>query len=158
MQCEICGKYIREGKRVEVEGSIIVTCEGCCSCGKVVGEVKKEVKKEVKQVEPLREDVNFEIGSEGLIEDYAGVIREAREKRGMKQKDLAASINEPISLIHRIESGRLKPSNVITRKIQGKLRVKLLEKSSDLGNQEVETSALKELTLGDLVVVRKRSK
>ena len=86
------------------------------------------------------------------------MIREARERKGMKQKDLAASINEPLSLIHRIESGRLKPSNVVTRKIQGKLGVKLLKKSGDLGDQEVKTGALKGLTLGDLVVVRKRSK
>jgi len=160
MRCEICDRYIEKGKKVKVEGSIIITCDECSSYGEVVGEVKtdKKRKKVKRETEPLREGIEFEIETEDLVENFHKIIREAREKKGMKQRDLASSINEPVSLIHRIESGRLKPSSVIIRKIQSKLGVKLLEKSKDLETQEIKTSLPKELTLGDLVVVRKKGK
>lgn len=160
MQCEICERYIEKGKRVKVEGSIIITCDECSSYGEVIGEVKigEERKKVKRETEPLQERIEFEIETEDLVEDYPKIIREAREKKGMKQKDLASSINEPVSLIHRIESGRLKPGPIIIRKIQSKLGIKLFEKSKDLEIQEIKTSLPKELTLGDLVVVRKKGK
>lgn len=159
MQCEICGRYVGKGKRVRVEGSVVITCDGCSGYGEVIGEAERVEKKEVEvEAEPLRRDIRFEIESAGLVDDYSRLIREARERKGMKQKDLAASINEPISLIHRIESGRLKPSNIITRKIQSKLGIKLFEESGNSGDDEIKMDSHKELTLGDLVVVRKRSK
>lgn len=159
MRCEICDRYIEKGKKVKVEGSIIITCDECSSYGEVVGEVTDEERKKVKrEIEPLQESIEFEIETEDLVENFHKIIREAREKKGMKQRDLASSINEPVSLIHRIESGRLKPSSVIIRKIQSRLGIKLFEKSKDLETQEIKTSLPKELTLGDLVVVRRKGK
>ena len=40
MQCEICEKGIEKGKRIKLEGSIVVACEGCSKYGEVVSEAQ----------------------------------------------------------------------------------------------------------------------
>lgn len=156
MQCEICEKYIEKGKNVRVEGSVVITCDECSKYGEVIGTVSsKEVKKTPPKVEE-KEEVTFELEGEGLVDNYSELIRKTREKKGVKQEELARLINEPASLIHRIEIGKMEPSPQIARKLQKKLGVKLLEESGVMDVQAVKAKISEELTLGDLVVVKKK--
>src|SRR3989338_9973951 len=100
MLCEICGKYILEGKRVNVEGSNITTCDSCSGYGKIIGEIKrKEKKKKDDKIESKPFEVDFDVDiKEELVDNYHEIIRKARESRNMKQEDLAKMINEPVSL------------------------------------------------------------
>ncbi|MBN2251946.1 MAG: TIGR00270 family protein [Candidatus Altiarchaeota archaeon] len=158
MQCETCGKHIAEGKKVKLEGSVVVTCNECAACGEVVGEaVKREAPKPLKKSpEPQKPVVEVVVESEVLAEDYGERIRRGREKRGMKQEDLAKSLNEPASLIHRLESGRFEPGDGLVRKLEKMLGIRLLEKTNGLNVSSGGRGASKELTLGDVVVVKKR--
>jgi putative transcription factor len=156
MQCETCGKPIKEGKRVKLEGSVVVTCSECAAYGVIVGDVRREEKKVVKP-SPPKEQVKVElpVETETLVEDYNVRIRDARERRGMKQEDLAKALNEPVSLIHRLESGKFEPGDALIRKLQHHLGVKLIEKSGGLAAL-IKRGDSKELTLGDVVVVKKK--
>lgn len=167
MECEICGRYIERGKRIKVESSIITACEECSGYGEVVSDVRLEVKKKDKI--PQKPAPVVDIASEtdnnegGLIDDYPSVIRESRERLGLKQEELAKAINEPASLIQRIESGKIEPSIEIARRIQKRLKIKIIEKSgggteSIQAKKNVSENKDAELTLGDLVVVKKRKK
>ena len=40
MQCEICEKGIEKGKRIKLEGSIVVACEQCSRYGEIVAEAQ----------------------------------------------------------------------------------------------------------------------
>ncbi len=157
MICEICGEYILEGKRVKVEGSVVIACSNCAGCGTVIGDAKYEKKVPVfnTPAKPMKEEFTVETGEE-LVENYAQIIKNKREKMGLKHKDFARLINEPESVIQRIESGKLEPSPSIAKKFQSKLNVKLLKKSDVL---EVKMSPPKDtgpLTLGDVVKVKKK--
>jgi len=158
MQCEICGRHIERGKKVRVEGSVVITCDECSKCGEIIGLVSShEVEKPSPKVEEKKEVV-FELEGEELVDNYPELIRKAREKRGMKQEELARLINEPASLIHRIEIGKMEPDPQMARKLQQRLNIRLLQKPEVTDIQPVKTKIPEELTLGDLVVVRKKVK
>jgi putative transcription factor len=166
MQCEICGAYIYRGKKVKVEGSIITTCDKCAHYGEFVNEVKSYdlTPKIQEEIVPKKEEFEIESIEEELIENFPKIIREVREKKGMKQEDLARKINEPASLIHRIESGKFEPNENIAKKIEKVLQIKLLKNESETSrDSEIKTeggftSVEEELTLGDVVVVKKKKR
>jgi len=149
-----------EGKKVLVEGSRIVTCESCASYGKVVGEIKrKEEKKKDDKIESRPFEVDFDVEiKEEIADDYPEIIKKARESKNMKQEDLAKMINEPVSLIQRIESGRIEPPLDVVKKIQTKLNIKVIKKPDAESIVQKKAEFPKEITLGDLVMVKKRKK
>lgn len=160
MQCEICGTYIEKGKKIKVEGSIVVVCDNCINYGEFVSEIKpyEPLQKINKEITPYKEEFEIKF-TEDLIEDFSKIIREKREKIGMKQEELAKKLNEPVSLIHRIEIGKFEPSLKLTRKIEKILNVKLLEKVEEsISEPSNKNKTTEGLTLGDLVIVRKKIK
>lgn len=159
MQCEICEKLIAEGKRVRIEGSIVTTCNDCARFGEVVGLTSYQKQNSLPPKVEAKKDVDFVVDADDeLIEDYAEVIREKRMRRGLKQEELAKLINEPASLIHRIEVGRLEPSPEVARKLQHVLRIKLFKRPQPESLLPQTSSSRGEVTLGDMVVVKKKVK
>lgn len=146
--CEICGS---EKNLVEaiVEGVILTVCEDCAKYGKVV-KVKKldqPKKREVKiRVEP---EVTYEI-----VSDYASIIKISRERRGLKQDELALKISEKASEIHNLESGKLKPSFNLARKLEKFFGIKLIEEMIDDKSTRINLKD-KEITIGDLIKFKK---
>lgn len=63
-------------------------------------------------------------------------------------------INEPASLIHRIESAKIEPSLMVGRKLERKLKIKIYRKREELESKP-EKKSNKELTLGDVIIVRR---
>lgn len=162
MQCEVCDKYMVEGKRVRIEGSVVITCDACARYGEVVGfasGVEKKKPAAAQEVSEKKEVVDFAVGgSEELVENFAEVIRDKRMRRGLKQEELAKLINEPTSLIHRLENGSFEPSPTVVKKLQHALGVKLLHKSEDVGLPPQKEKDEGEVTLGDMVVIKKKEK
>ncbi|MFH0859682.1 MAG: multiprotein bridging factor aMBF1 [Candidatus Altiarchaeota archaeon] len=157
MQCEICGRIVLAANRVRLEGSIVTACDECSSYGKILGKAEGEQpKKKAKPVEKVEHAVGeFDAEDENeLKEDYDSIIRKAREGRGLKQEELAKMINEPSSLIHRIESRRIEPSPIVGRKLEKRLNVRIYKKREDFQVKQTGKDAV-DLTLGDVVVVRK---
>lgn len=167
MQCETCGKHFIEGKRVRIEGYVSVVCNDCARYGQVVGEVRPHVEppkpkpaaKQIPAAAPsLSKVLEEELSQPVLKEDYAKLIKDAREKKGLKMEDFAKMLNEPESLIHRIEQGRFEPGDSLAHRIESRLRIKLFEKSSSVLSGGGGRGAGKDLTLGDVVVVKKKEK
>lgn len=158
MQCEICGKFVVKTKRVRLEGSVVTTCDKCSSYGSVVRIVDTSPKKKprpnaVKKVQLAVEEFKVE-GEYELIEDYNDIIKKSRERLDLKQEGLAMLINEPASLIHRIESAKIEPSLMVGRKLERKLKIKIYRKREELESKP-EKKSNKELTLGDVIIVRR---
>ena len=167
MQCEICEKGIEKGKNIKLEGSIVVACEECSRYGEVVAEAElpkpkpKVVEKrtdvgERSQVEERPEFILYI--QEELVEGYPELIKNRRESLDMKQEELAKRINEPSSVVHRIESNRFEPSPKIAKKIQSVLGIRLMGKVEPEESGAMKSKVPDELTLGDLVIVKKRKK
>ncbi len=160
--CEVCGKFIESGLKVRVEGSVVMACRDCARVGEPVEEVSRggSVARGLRGPRlPTAKTESFDIDaveSAELVEDFGTVIKKAREKRNLKQEDLGKLVNEPASFIHRIESERIRPKKEVARKLEKKLRVTLLVPKESLESSLPRAGDKKELTLGDLVVVKKK--
>ena len=147
--CEICGKNYDNLNRAIVEGVMINVCNNCVKFGKVIP-VRKPL------IEPTRAIFVQSRGSvEEIVTDYADIVRKAREKKGLKQEELASNISEKESIIHKIETGSMKPSFIVARKLEQFLGIKLIE---IIKEQKKVSLNLKDnsLTIGDLLDMKNR--
>ncbi|MEM3382990.1 MAG: multiprotein bridging factor aMBF1 [Nitrososphaerales archaeon] len=124
MQCEICGNLIA-GKvfLIQIEGAVFRVCGACSKLGSPVRE-KKDLKPAIQKPRPSNQ-----LLKEPLLElrsDYNKSIKQAREKLGLSQEQLGHKINEKPSVIKLLESGKLKPDNLLAKKIEHALKIKLL--------------------------------
>ena len=93
---------------------------------------------------------------EDVVEDYAEIVRKAREKTGMSQSDFAKKINEKEGAMHNIETGKIMPNLKLARKLEVALRIKLIEVIEERHNITNEKPKSNELTLGDVIKIKKR--
>ena len=156
MQCDMCGKETPILYETIVESVKMYLCKSCSRYGKVIRKIssieekpkeKKEVKKEIKQEEEI---------IEVITQNYATLIKNAREKRGLKQKELAKMIAEKESIIHKIEASKIEPPIDIAKKLERVLGIKLVEQVVEK-HQEISRKEVKELTLGDIAKLRRRT-
>ncbi len=84
------------------------------------------------------------------------MVKDAREKLHLSQRDLAFKAKEKLTVIQKIELGKILPTMRLTKELEHILRIKLLAPRDEL---EVSTVPLRqagprELTLGDIAIVR----
>jgi len=170
--CEMCGRPVRrrEAKIVFVEGARLTLCGSCyskVSRGALASEIKEATAKptkpqtvskpaETSKTPPPPKRISLE--EYEVVSDYAERIRKAREKLGWTQKVLAEAVKESENVIKRVEAGRLTPSVDLALKLEKVLGIKLLEPIADVEvtSQNITSKPKKDLTLGDVVVIRKR--
>lgn len=162
MICEMCGKDVTFCRKVTIEG---VHLEVCAECAKFGTEARKEASKpegpkpiitqrlEVREKRGKPRDIYVTQGTEELVDDFAARIRDARQKRGMSQKDLAAKINEKVTVLSKIETGDMRPDERLMAKLHKELGITLKEKVALI--QTVKESGPRPLTLADLVKIKK---
>lgn len=173
--CEMCGRPLerRRAKIVYIEGARLTLCPECyvkVSRRVVATEIKsavQEVKKFKTQAQTRTKTYSKRYeGRRGtlldeyeVVPDYAERVRRAREKLGWTQRMLAEAVKESENVIKRIETGRLVPSIDLAERLERILNIKLLEPVIEEAPQVFrvgQASNIKELTLGDIVAIRKR--
>ncbi len=152
MECEICGKPIRKGYKIIVEGSEMTVCEDCKSLGVEKPKVpqRRTVSKTVSRPK-VRTDIDL---GEELVEDYHVIIRRERERRGWSQEELAKRIQEKVSLVRKIENAEITPEPDVIEKLERVLGVKLRESVEEVKVERNKVDLTP--TLGDIVVIRKK--
>lgn len=161
MECEVCGRKIW-GKPIPVviEGTEMKTCKQCARFGRETKSWSRMPRREPgKGVSLTRRKYPYGARRKPVIEiveDYSLIIRHAREARKLTQEDLGRKINEKVSVIARLESGRMKPSVEIAKKLERALDIKLLEEVSEEGEYSASGEAKGELTIGDIIKIKKK--
>jgi putative transcription factor len=160
--CELCGKK-PSIYNCEVEGTMMKVCEDCSRFGGVRGKsnVRIVVQETKKTVSSDPEYV--------FVQDYGMIVKNAREKTGLKQEDFAKNINEHKSLIHQVESEHIKPNILLARKLERALHIKIVEEiksekyeasedSKQLGStgRLVSKAKTEGLTLGDMINIKRK--
>jgi len=90
-----------------------------------------------------------------VVEGYATRIREARERMGLSQQDLATRVKERLSLIQKAESGKIAPDVKLCRELEHCLRIVLLTSRVEVP-ESTGTVEARSLTLGDIARVKRR--
>jgi len=130
MNCEVCGKEVEETTAVKIESSIMKACKKCASLGEIIERKKPASTYKTStrantyaKTLPYAEKEDLLI----LVDGYGRIIQKAREKLNLTQEKLAAMLNEKASVVSRIESGHMHPSEKLARKLEKMLKIKIVE-------------------------------
>jgi putative transcription factor len=163
LNCEICGSTIYGSpRRIILEGTRLLVCGRCSGLGEP--DLKVEEKQKPSAPRPLgtpkppasqASRLPKEIEELEITDDFPRMIKKAREKKKMSQEDLARTINERLSIIQKIELGKMTPDLRLTHALEHALRVKLLvpRKEPEMPEESVGHS---EITLGDVIQYKKK--
>ena len=175
--CELCGRTMKgRGRDVRIEGADIRVCPQCAErFGSQESASEKRSTHSKTQPSWTRSptpQTTFRSSSPPrktaqkrtevtlddmiLIEDYAIVIRNARQKAGLSQEELAQKVGERISTLQAIESGRLKPTKKTIRGLERELDISLLEPIGPVPIKPSTSTRSTEPTLGDRVVIKRK--
>jgi len=156
--CELCGKEAPRTRSVSIEGSVLSVCGDCAKFGAEVagpigvrrpGNPVVAERLERRRQRMADRDIYSSPASEELAVDFGRRIRQAREARGWTQADLGAKLNERVSVVAKLESQTIVPTDEMIPKMERTLGITLREK--------VESVAVKKhtgrapMTLGDLI-------
>jgi len=168
VRCEVCGRKIHGSPITAlIEGARLTVCVECSKHGKIVTQDEytpkpKSTSKSSTHIPVMQQKkkpkIRVEITQE-IISDYPVKIRQAREKLCLTHEDLAKRINEKTSVIGKLETGKISPSNILATKLEHALKIKLLTPIAEEKNpqQIPKTAVNREITLGDLIQFNKSS-
>lgn len=169
MRCEVCGRRIN-GKPITaiIESAKLTVCAACSKHGKIYQEDPKPrltlqrfrptpTQPRMQMPKPQAPTVDT---SQELVENYHAKIRRAREEFGLSHEDLGKRINEKVSLLRKIETGKMTPDNRLASLLERTLKIKLivLTKEEKVPQSKMSKAADHELTLGDLIKLDKKNK
>ncbi|NOQ56202.1 MAG: TIGR00270 family protein [Nanohaloarchaea archaeon] len=173
--CDICGKT-RDTRPESLEGAEVEACFSCIPGRKEKPRYSggRNKRPEGRKRSELPK-VNFE-----FVDDYGTIIKTAREKADITQKDFGIQLNEHSSVIQKIEHGDLKPRLGLAKKIEKKLKIRIIKKIEQLdkdgnvvNNKKSEDSGKKysnrrdrsskprealTYTLADAIIIKKKKK
>ena len=166
MNCEICGKPI-EGRpiRTKIDGSVLEVCKECSKFGRVQKDtplerkfVSRNKKGNPQKRHQARQNVQRrrEEPMDELVEDYNVIIRKARESKGWTREELGAKMYEKVSVINRIESGKMEPDVKLAKKFEKTLNITLIEKYDEMDLESFKSSASGPNTLGSIVKIKRK--
>jgi len=169
LQCEVCGRPIL-GKpyKAMIEGAKMVVCAGCAKLGTAYWEApppppttpRRWEKRTVlpPRVSARRRPPELAQALE-LVEDFGPRVRGARRGLGLSQEDLGKRIGEKVSVLRKVEGGKMRPDERLAAKLEHALRIKLLVPPSE---PQLPPAAVprpsRVTTLGDIVQVREKKR
>jgi putative transcription factor len=138
-ECEICGATIvGKAQYITIGSSKLHVCRACARYGTSAGESQpaktrtllgsftSEQEQLARAKQRLYEQMDHELEEELEIpEDFGRRIKEARERVGLKQAELAQRINEKQSLLRKIEHEEIMPTDEVRAKLERVLKISL---------------------------------
>lgn len=160
-ECEMCGKKVGT-RRYMVEGTVMSLGLECAKYGTPMdvqapagsqaamhqGLERREQRMTSRNVYDQGGDTTV------MVEDYGSRIHKAREAKGWSHEQLGNKVSARVPELKHIESGKLRPSDAVARKLERELGITLYEKVE--GPAPVVSGQKKPgpgagLTIGDLL-------
>ncbi|MFH1240430.1 MAG: multiprotein bridging factor aMBF1 [Candidatus Diapherotrites archaeon] len=165
MQCEICGTERGRFFKMNFEGSDLIACENCSNYGTNKKPILENIKpkksfaqSQVQQYRPQIQMKKFPESEHVLVSDFGQKIRKAREKRNMTIEELGKLLYTKASEVNRFESGSLKPSDNLIKKLENILEIKLMETISAEDFEDYSSSENESMTLEDMLMKKMKRK
>jgi len=166
LNCEVCGSEIYgPPRRIVIEGSRLLVCARCSNLGEP--DLKREERTfdstlptpkplgVPKAAKPTSTRLPREVEELEISDDFPNIIKRAREKIRMSQQDLARAVKERLSIIQKIELGKMSPDLKLTHELEHTLKVRLLLPRSE-PETPTDRSGKSGLTLGDVIQYKKK--
>jgi putative transcription factor len=161
LNCDICGREISsQAFKVKVEGAKLLVCSRCQRLGTPYVE-ELVVKRPLTRGPPPpprgapRRVSELPRGMEELdiTDNCAGIVRNQRMKLGLSQEELAKRVKEKLSVIQKIETGKMAPDIRLCRELEHVLKIKLLVPRKEISDVP-SSSPPAEVTLGDIIRIK----
>jgi putative transcription factor len=160
MFCEICGhEIVGKPGRSLVEGATLIVCQQCSTIGTKLPSFPDRPRRPT--IAPSHTHAPIErlpkaVEESDLIEEYSRVVKEGREKLGISQQDLAFKAKEKLTVIQKIEIGKMLPTMRLSKELEHILRVRLLvpREELELPSPPRKASPAPVVTLGDVALVK----
>lgn len=160
MNCEMCGKDVPATRPVFIERTKLNVCAACArfgddakaqESGGAAAPSASAIEQRLERRKRRMGTRDAYAGTEtlSLVEDYGGVVREARQKKGLDQDKFAESIGERKGTISRIESNDLIPDDKLRKKLEKALGIQLMETVQTSGS--VTHSSQGSMTLANFI-------
>ena len=130
-KCDLCRTLINDNMTsIEIDGAFFNACHKCVKLGNPINSqnptpnnIQKSNKTKI-----INKNSNFDLNESDfeIAEDFFTLMRKAREQRNLSQEELGLKINEKSSVIRTLESGKLKPTVTLAKKIERFLKIKIL--------------------------------
>ena len=102
-------------------------------------------------------DLPKEMNELDVAENFPELVRKHRMKLGLSQEDLAERVKEKLSVIQKIETGKVAPNSRLCRALEHELKVKLLVPRRE-ADDVPKSAAPSEVTLGDIIRIKGKTK
>ncbi len=165
MQCEVCGRQIVGTPiRSIIEGAKMTVCSKCAKLGSGYWEprpqrrAKRNMKRQPMTSFSKRKQRPIVTENLELVGDSGQRVREARRGLELGQEDLGKKIREKVSVIRKIESGKMVPDLALAEKLEHALKITLRIPASEPKVQPVSSSKPLGTTLGDLIQFKIKEK
>jgi len=162
LNCDICGREIvGQAFKVKVEGAKMLVCRNCQTLGQPYQEDPAPPPlrasgfvRLTRLPERRPTELPKDIQELDIAENFSELVRKRRMKLGWSQEDLARKVKEKLSVIQKIETGKITPNTQLCRQLQHELKIKLLVPRKEA--PAPKTAAPTEVTLGDIVKIKGR--
>jgi len=169
MPCEMCGKEVPRLRKVQIGSSALEVCNECAKFG-------SDIAREAPNGEPItsgtaavaappeprpysrapqRQRDALSRGELELVDDFSKRISKARQAKDWTQEVLAKRMNEKKSVVSRLETGEMRPSEKLIKKLENELDIKLKERMEFQVDTSKKTVGTGGVTLGDLIKMDK---
>lgn len=91
-----------------------------------------------------------------FVGDLGARVRRAREGLELSHEDLGRKIGEKVSVLRKIENGKMTPDLLLAEKLEHALKIELLVPPSEPKSAPVVLPRPRETTLGEVVHLKKR--
>jgi len=171
MSCEICGRKIgARANKVIVEGLNLMVCNKCSDIGERGWKVALEkvgdsraFKSKISSIKVRKPSARapaalISLENYEVVENFSENIKKGRERMGISQEEFAKIIKEKLSVVQKIESGKIVPSIKLSREIEHALKIKLLTNQKEEKESDLQSDAQSALTIGDILQFKKKEK
>ena len=160
MECEMCGKKVGT-RRYMVEGTVMNLGLECAKYGTPMDApapagTQASMAQGLERREQRMTSRNVYDGGDQsvMVEDFGPRIHKAREAKGLSHEQLGNKVSARVPELKHIESGKLRPSDAVAKKLERELGITLFEKVE--GPAPVVSGVKKAaggagLTIGDLL-------
>jgi putative transcription factor len=158
MQCEVCGRQIR-GKpyRTIIEGARMIACNECAKLGSGYWDFKplrSDQQQQQRKILPRTKRPTMIAEDLELTDDVGLQVRRAREEMNLSHKDLGRKIGEKVSVLRKIEIGKMTPNQTLIQKLEHALKIRLLAPPSEPQAPIPSSSRSQPVTLGELISLK----
>lgn len=154
---------------IEIEGAVLLVCPSCAKHGKQVTKPKPKksglsgtrttssFQSRTSTRRPISRPYKgrSEVDSKELTSDYYERIRLARQKKRMTQKDVSIQTKISVQELQSIETGKMRPPDVIIAKLEKFFNIKITENVTSYSPKDQKKGSAFQ-TLGDIVVLKKK--